>query len=373
MNVPPRLPVLMLAGLALAHAPLVWSQPGPADGPDAEKRARLRAAKTVRIEIKQGYKLGEPDFTSEEDEDADRKQPRRESLAALRQVSLPLAEEARRVCELLGLRVLAVGQADLTLRIDVTGEPVRVRYDKLGDQYSGAILHGSILVRDRSGELLAHEFHYEYRFPTLLVYTTFAGMPGSGPHARPEDAPFDRTLPGFRLGLLELAALGWGAEPLGRVLKAQSPGLRAAAACVLGERGGAELKAVVSRLVPLLEDTDDQVRAAAAWALGESGDPAALPPLLAALDKPGIWPDEPKRSTEPAEEGEPAEEMDTDIEAVGDGADVFQDRFAQDPDVALLFIRAALHKLTGESFASAAEWRRWWSQRQNHLSPTKQP
>lgn len=366
MNVPPRLPVLMCACLALASPG--WGQSETTPQPDAEKLARLRAAKTVRIDIKQRYAFEE----SEEDTDSDQKQRWRKSMAALRQVSLPLTEEARRVCDLLGLRVLAVGQADLILRIDVAGEPVQARYNNVGDQYSGAILHGSILVRDRSGELLAHEFHYEYRFPTLLVYTTHAGMLGPGPHARPEDAPFDRTLPGFRLGLLELAALGWGAEPLGRALKAQNPGLRAAAACVLGGRRGAELKAAVPRLALLLEDTDDQVRAAAAWALGESDDPTAVPSLLTALDKLGIRPEESKKTIEPTEEEEPTEDLDTDIEAVGDGADVFQDRFAQDPHVALLFIRAALHKLTGEGFASAAEWRRWWSQKQN-LAPTKQP
>ncbi len=367
MNMPSRFPVLMCACLALASPG--WGQAETTPQPEAVKRARLRTAKTVRIEIKQRYALDE----SEEDTDSDQKQQWRKSMAALRQVSLPLTEEARRVCDLLGLRVLAVGQADLILQIDVAGAPVLARYDNLGDQYSGAILQGSMLVRDRGGELLTHEIQFEYKFPTLLVYTTQVGMRGSGPHARPEQAPFERTIPGFQLGLLELAALGWGAEPLGRALKAQNPNLRAAAACVLGERGGAELKAAVPRLAPLLEDTDDQVRAAAAWALGESDDPAAVPLLLGVLGKPGIWPGEPQRSTEPGEEGESAEEMDTDIEAAGVGADVFQDRFAQDPDVALRFICAALHKLTGESFASAAAWQQWWSRKQSHRSPPKQP
>ena len=367
MHVPSRYPVLMCACLVLASPG--WGQADAIPPPEAEKLARLRAAKTVRIEIKQRYALDD----SEEDTDSHLQQQWRKAMAALRQVSLPLMEEARSVCDLLGLRVLAVGQADLILQIDVAGEPVQARYDNLGEQYSGAILQGSMRVRDRGGELLAHEIHFEYKFPTMLVYTTQVGMIGSGPHARPEQAPFERTIPGFQLGLLELAALGWGPEPLGRALKAQNPNLRAAAACVLGERGGAELKAAVPRLAPLLEDTDDQVRAAAAWAIGESGDLTAVPLLLGVLGKPGIWPDEPKRSTEPAEEEEPAEDVDTDSEAVGVGADVFQDRFAQDPDVALRFIRAALHKLTGESFASAAAWQRWWSRRQRHLSPPKQP
>jgi len=370
MDIPPRLPVLMFASLALALAPLGWGQSDPPDQPEAEKLSRLRAAKTVRIEIKQRYALGESDFEPGEDPDSDQKQQRRETLAALRQVSLPLAEEARRVCDLLGLRVLTVGQADLTLRIDVTGEPVHALYDKLGGQYSGAVLGGSILLRDRGGELLTHDIHFEYEHPKRLFYQIDHGLHGSGPHARPERAPFGRTLPGLRIGLLELAALGWGAEPLGKALTAQNPGLRAAAACVFGERGGAELKAVVPRLAPLLEDAHEEVRAVAAWALGESGDPAAVPPLLAALDKPEPPSMRPTRAAEPGEEGGISEEEESAGEAGGLGADVFQHGFTQNPQAAP-FVRAALHKLTDQDFASAAEWRRWWEKNHEEFAKRK--
>jgi HEAT repeat protein len=101
------------------------------------------------------------------------------------------------------------------------------------------------------------------------------------PSVRDEDEEGDVVY-----GLDELTTADGKVSPaLRTALGDEAPARRAAAACVVGRRGGAEERAQVRKI---LEDKSPLVRLRAAQGLLAAGDKAGLPALIALLDEPAV-------------------------------------------------------------------------------------
>jgi HEAT repeat protein len=143
--------------------------------------------------------------------------------------------------------------------------------DLRGTHFSGARLDGSIALLTADAVAFEAEFSGEVKVPWQI----------NRAYRRPEDAPFDGTLPGFCAGMFRAVAAVRGPAPLAAALgHAQFP-IRLGALRALIWEGDAS---TVDALVPLLRANSDLVRMAAAQALGAIGDGRALPALLDVLD-----------------------------------------------------------------------------------------
>ncbi|HYC72965.1 MAG TPA: HEAT repeat domain-containing protein [Opitutaceae bacterium] len=301
---PPRwlLGALVAMAVAVPASAAEMTEPG---------RAALRAARTVRIEVEQRFVFA----TDDGEPPAGRPE-------------LPISREARRVCELAGLRVIPEGTADVVLRLDLSYAPEEQNYERIGRQFAGATVSGEAVLASAAGPRVVQEVSFEYEAPRQIRYRVNLGMPdGFGPHPDAARAPYERLLPGVQEALLKLATRVWGDALRERVLAAEGTGAWPALAAIdLAERGGPEFEDAVPKLAECLKSDSPEVRAAAAWALGTARSPAALEALLGALDEPGRWPEAtPEPGSLADEEAESFAFRPTDY-----ASDIFQYAFAHE-------------------------------------------
>jgi HEAT repeat protein len=217
--------------------------------------AAVRAAKVVRIEVKQEFQEA-PD------------------------IKLPFAAIARDIFALVGQQIVETGDTPVVLRVEAGGGPAGGDYtgDFTGYHYSGASLEGNLTLEMDKKKVASVEFAKEVR-PPFVIHRSYK---------RPSDAPFAGTLGGYRKGLFELLAQTHGLDPLVAAARTgKTWDLREAAILALGDTDKPE---AVPPLVALLAQTTQHqkpARAVIALALGRLRDARALPALIEAMDQEG--------------------------------------------------------------------------------------
>ncbi|MBI2814637.1 MAG: HEAT repeat domain-containing protein [Opitutae bacterium] len=247
-----------------------------------EKAARLRQARTVSVEIKQGWAWAaeeQAEKTDPTDTAAGDKKPRD---------LLPLAELTKAAVEFAGWKVVAPGEpADLRLEIETYGSALGADYvgTVTGHNYSGAELSGHVTLFQQDQDVLYEKFAGTIHPPTSI--NRF--------YSRPQDAPYDRLLPDCLEAIYKTVEAVFGRAPILAALKKGEYEHRTAAARVLFAFGET---ADTPEVAALLQTGDENLRTLAATALGVFGTADALPALLAALrDDPG-YPAKPEELNE---------------------------------------------------------------------------
>jgi hypothetical protein len=260
--------VIVAVLLAVAIA---GTRPVVAAEVDADLRARLAAARTVRLVIEQSY-VYKP-----------RNLYRDESIDGYR---MPFAAMARELLEGAGVRVVDAEASafDATLAIAVTGRAIGRLYPPadIGYLYVGAEIDGEITF-ETSGFAAWRTPFFGRQQPPLEVSLNLG-------YDRPANAPFADVfvLPGsFVPRITRVIGTVFGPAPLITALETGRPALRVSAARALGDLGesggGPGDDAVIDALVAALADADAELRRQAAWSLGRLGDPRATEPLKARL------------------------------------------------------------------------------------------
>lgn len=247
-----------------------------------EKVELLRQARTVSLEIKQGWAWGAEEQAEKNETAAtapgDKKPHDR----------LPLAELTKTALEFAGWEVAGPNEpADLRLEIETYGSALGADYvgTVTGHNYSGAELSGHVTLFHHGQEMLHEKFEGTVHPPPSI--TRF--------FSRPPDAPYERLLPDYLEAIYKTEEAVFGCAPILAALKNPEYEHRTAAARVLFARGDA---ASTPALVELLQTGDENLRTIAATALGVFGEADAIPSLLAALR------DDPGYPANPAELGE---------------------------------------------------------------------
>jgi len=169
------------------------------------------------------------------------------------------------------------GEADALVRVVVHGraigggylEPVKAYL------YTGARVAGEVVITVPGEPDVTTSFLSESQRPFRITFNLG--------YEEPANAPFDTTLlepGGFVRELAAAVALAWGTQVIVPSLYEPDPALRYNVASLLGDIGDA---AVVPDLIAALDDENTRVRWEAAWSLGRIGDPRAIPPLIATL------------------------------------------------------------------------------------------
>ncbi len=170
--------------------------------------------------------------------------------------SLPIAETVQRILAGPGLKVVAEGTpCDAALVVALTGEPIGANYSRGGFCYTGAKFNGEMTLT--MSERAPLTVPISGRKSTLSVTW---GCPGEA------GAPFGRVLPGAVLdGLADLSlASDWPPLPVFvRALGDQDEDVREAAAEALGKIG----PDAVPALIQALQDKESWVRMRASGAL----------------------------------------------------------------------------------------------------------
>ncbi|SDS03663.1 HEAT repeat [Opitutus sp. GAS368] len=239
----------------------------------------LRQARTVSLEIKQGWAWGAEDQAEKaeaSDGAAGDKKPRE---------PLPLAECTKAALEFAGWKVVGPGEpADMKLRVDTYGSALGADYvgTVMGHQYSGAELSGSVTLFHQGQEMIHEKFEGTVHPPTSI----------NRYYSQPQDAPYERLRPEYLEAVYKVEETVFGLPPVLAAVKKAEDEHRVAATKVLLARGEA---ASVPALVELLRAKDERLGAIAATALGAFGEASAFPALLAALR------DDPDYPANPAE------------------------------------------------------------------------
>ena len=247
-----------------------------------EKAELLRQARTVSLEIKQGWAWGseeQAEKTETTDGAAGAKKPGE---------VLPLAELTKAALEFAGWKVAGPGEpADMKLRVDTFGNALGADYvgTVIGHQYSGAELSGHVTLFHGEEEILSEKFEGTLRPPTSI----------NRYYSQPGDAPYERLLPEYLEALYKTEEAVFGLPPILAAMKKAEDEHRAAAARVLFARGDASS---TPALVELLQTSDERLGTLVATALGAFGDATAFPALLAALRNDPGYPANPAELSE---------------------------------------------------------------------------
>lgn len=167
--------------------------------------------------------------------------------------------------------------ADATIAVTLTARASGGLYPDHGMSYlySGAEIAGEIAIDGPGDAHSAGDFASVIQRPFRLTLN-----PG---YERPANAPFLQAFEqpdGFIESLCLALAAAWGTDAVVPALDEARPAIRYAAAAALGDVGDA---AAIPALARALADEHERVRWEAAWALGRIGDMAAVPDLIAAL------------------------------------------------------------------------------------------
>ncbi len=141
--------------------------------------------------------------------------------------------------------------------------------------YTGADITGDIEITGPGDTLVTATFASTIQRPFQLTINLG--------YEDPFNAPFGTALEqpgGFIEELSYALAIAWGAQAIMPSLFEHEPAIRAGAATALGDIGD---PIAVPDLLDALYDEDARVRWESAWSLGRIGDPVAVPELIDAL------------------------------------------------------------------------------------------
>ncbi len=196
---------------------------------------------------------------------------------------LPVLDYVEDILLAAGIEPVAGGEGQpggATVAIALTARASGGLYPEHGMSYlySGAEIAGEIAIDGPGDAHGAGQFSSVVQRPFRLTLN-----PG---YERPANAPFLEAFEqpgGFIEGFCQALAAAWGTAAIVPALDEPRPAIRYAAATALGNTGDA---AAIAPLARALADEHERVRWEAAWSLGRIGDAVAVPDLIAALRDP---------------------------------------------------------------------------------------
>ena len=250
MNVLRLLARLALAGVALIDTGAAWAGGLP---------------RALRVEVVQGYEYRRPSSVAHE------------PIPSLELSVLETVEDMLLAAGVEPLPPDTAGGGDGAVRVVLRGRAVGGTYmaPVSGYLYTGARIGGDIAVERSGRPTVLRDFASEVQRP--FEVTLNLG------YDDPANAPFDAALlrpGGFLDALTSALAQAWGLEMVTPSLDEADPALRRSVAAFLGDSGDPE---AVPALLAALEDEEDRVRWEAAWSLGRLKDARALPALIDTL------------------------------------------------------------------------------------------
>ena len=180
--------------------------------------------------------------------------------------SLSIYKSTKSILSRLGVKLVDEGDpCDATLTIILTGNALRANYWKAGTCYSGAVAYIDISLTIPEREPFTFHTSERYPPPNTIFYCP----------KEPSGAPFREVC--FNALGDSLATL-WGPQVFIKIMSMEEgwPSYSAKSLIEIGEP-------VVELLIQTLKDEDSNVRARAAYALGEIGDERAIEALTNAL------------------------------------------------------------------------------------------
>lgn len=293
---PAMLPPHRFPGLVCGLA-LLLAAPAGARSPEAigeETRQALRAAQTIRVEVKQEYAMPEEEVVEMPEEEADKadkpgqeKEGEEKAEATepaaekpLENFSLPLAGLAEEAVRLAGWKQVGPDvTAEIILSVEVQGMPVGANYvgSLSGYFYTGAKLRGSVYLELAGQVVTEADISAEIPIAPSVHSSSLFGFRGA-----PRDAPFEQTLPDYCEAVFTVIGRACGPGPVLAGMKLENDDQRTGAGRALLGVGDASVEPV---LIEILGQGDGPMARLAALGLGVHGRATALPALLAALRK----------------------------------------------------------------------------------------
>ncbi|MBC6438841.1 MAG: HEAT repeat domain-containing protein [Rhodospirillales bacterium] len=170
------------------------------------------------------------------------------------------------------------GDAESTIQVEVRGQAIGGIYLEPGRAYlyTGANLAGEITIVATDGSVAARSFAATIQRPFDITLNLGYDDPANAPFRIALEQPG-----GFLEQICHAMAEAWGVESIMPSLHEDEPAIRYAVAAALGNIGD---PIAVPDLIEALHDDHERVRWEAAWSLGRIGDVSAIPELIEALN-----------------------------------------------------------------------------------------